>query len=61
MAIHLSIRSLKPRSGLEPYRDANPVPTSPLGEDITSAPSGSVWRYGFVSLYVDHDIIYRFR
>ena len=35
MAIHLPI-------GLERYRDANPVPTSPLLDDITSAPSGPV-------------------
>ena len=37
MAIHLSIGSLKTRSGLEP------VPTSPLADDITTAPSGPIY------------------
>ena len=36
MAIHLPIGPLKTRSGLEP------VPTSPLADDITTAPSGPV-------------------
>ena len=25
-----------------PYRDANPVPTNPLADDISTAPSGTV-------------------
>ena len=36
MALHLPIGPLKTRSGLEP------VPTSPLADDIVTAPSGSV-------------------
>ena len=42
MAIHLPIGPLKTRSGLEQYRDTNSVPTSPVADDITTAPSGSV-------------------
>ena len=40
MAIHLPIGSLKTTLGWSRYRDANPVPTSPLSDDITTAPSG---------------------
>ena len=29
-----------PAMGWSRYRDANPVPTSPLADDITTAPSG---------------------
>ena len=51
MAIHLPIGSLKTRSGLELPR-ANRVPTSPLADDITTAPSGPViMRLDHVSLY----------
>ena len=45
MAIHLPIGSLKTRSGLEPLPRMNPVPTSPLADDITTAPSGLVNRH----------------
>ena len=37
VAIHLPIGSLKTCSGLERYRDVNPVPTSPLTNDIATA------------------------
>ena len=53
MAIHLPIGPLKTCSGLEPgwsrYRDVNPVPTSSLADDITTALSGPVktWYIGF--------------
>ena len=40
MAIHLDIGSLKTLLGWSWYRDANPVSTSPLADDITTAPSG---------------------
>ena len=39
MAIHLPIRSLKNRSGLEPVPRCEP---SLLADDITTAPSGPV-------------------
>ena len=39
MAIHLPIGPLKSWSL---HRDANPVPTSPLADDVTTAPSGPV-------------------
>ena len=42
MAIHLPIGPLKTRSGWSRYRDANPIPTSQLAHDITTAPSGPV-------------------
>ena len=42
MAIHLPIGSVKTCSVLEPDTDANPVPTSPLANDITTVPSGPV-------------------
>ena len=42
MALHLPVGPLKTRSGLEPVRDANPVPTSPFADDITTAPSRPV-------------------
>ena len=40
MALHLPFWSLKTRFGLEPGRDANPVPTTPLADDLGTAPSG---------------------
>ena len=41
VAYHLLIGPLKkPALGCSRYRDANPVPTSPLNDDITTAPSG---------------------
>ena len=42
MALYLSIGSLKPALCWSRYRDAIPVPTSPLAYDITTAPSGPV-------------------
>ena len=45
MALHLLIGSFKTRSGLSWYRDANPVPTSPLADDLATAPLGPVSRY----------------
>ena len=45
MALHLPIGPLKqPAQGWSRYRDANPVPTSPLADDIATAPSGPVNR-----------------
>ena len=38
VTIHLSIGPLKQIR----YRDANPVPTSPLANDVATAPSGPV-------------------
>ena len=43
MTLHLPIGSLTTRLGWSRYRDANPVPTSPLADDITTAPSGPVF------------------
>ena len=40
VALHLLIGPLKNCFGLEPVRDAIPVPNSPLGDDIATAPSG---------------------
>ena len=40
VAIHLPIGPLK--LAWSRYRDTNPVPTSPLADDITTAPSGPV-------------------
>ena len=37
MALHLPTGPLKTR-----YRDANPVPSSPLADDLATAPSGPV-------------------
>ena len=45
MALHLPIGLLKPALGWSRYRDANPVPTSPLADDITTAPSVPVNRH----------------
>ena len=42
MAIHLPYSLLKIRSGWSRYQDANPVPTIPLTDDVTTAPSGPV-------------------
>ena len=43
MALHLPIESLKkPPLSWSRYRDENPVPTSPLADDVTTAPSGPV-------------------
>ena len=42
MAIHQPIGPLKTRSGLEPVPRYDPVPTSPLADDITTVPSGPV-------------------
>ena len=42
MALHLTIGSLKTRPGWIRYPEANPVPTSPLADDIATAPSGPV-------------------
>ena len=42
MALHLPIGRLKTALGWNPYRDANPVPTSPIADDIATVPSGPV-------------------
>ena len=42
MALHLSIGPLKPALGGSWYRDANPVPTSPLADDLATEPSGPI-------------------
>ena len=43
MTDHQSIgERRKPALGWSRYRDANPVPTSPLADEITTAPSGPV-------------------
>ena len=41
MAIRLTIGPLKKKNALgwSRYRDTNPVPTNPLSDDITTAPS----------------------
>ena len=36
MALHLLNGPLKTRSGFEQYHDANPVPISPLANDLTT-------------------------
>ena len=51
MAYYLPIGPLKTRSGMEPYRDANPVPSTPLTDDIATAPSGLVKRPPFNHVY----------
>ena len=42
VVLHLLIGSFKTALDWSRYRDANPVPTSPLADDITTAPSGPV-------------------
>ena len=42
VAIQLSIGPVKTCSGLEPYRDSNPISTSPSAVDLTTAQSGPV-------------------
>ena len=42
MGLYLPIGSLKTRPGWRRYRDANPVPTSPLDNDLATVPSGPV-------------------
>ena len=44
MAIHLPFGSLKTRSGLEPVPRCEPSTYQPLADDITTAPSGPVFR-----------------
>ena len=43
MALHIPTGPLKPSLGWSRYRDANPVPTSPLVDGIVTAPSGPVY------------------
>ena len=43
VALHLPIGPLNTSSGLERYRDTNPVPTSPLADDITTTSLGPVF------------------
>ena len=52
MTLHLPIGP-KPALGWSRYRDANPVPTSPLSDDITTAPSGPVPQAGSVRITRD--------
>ena len=47
MALHLPIEPLKPALGWS--RDTNPVPTSPLADDLATAPSGPVLRRSLLS------------
>ena len=42
MALHLPSAPLKTALCWSRYRDANPVPTSSLADDIATAPSGPV-------------------
>ena len=44
VALYLTIGPLKTALGWSRYRDAYPVPTSPLADDIATAPSGLVFR-----------------
>ena len=50
MAIHLPIGPLKTTLGWSRYQDTNPVPTSPLADDITTAPSGPVANFKITNL-----------
>ena len=52
MALHLPNEHLKPRSGLENIRDANSVPTSPLADNLATAPSGPVCSRIFMFLFI---------
>ena len=45
----VSLSLFPPAVGWSRYRNANPVPTIPLGDDITTAPSGLVIRQGCLS------------
>ena len=47
---------LKPALDWSLYRDANPVPTSPLADDITTAPSGSVLLGLTPSIFMYHKL-----
>ena len=40
VVLYLPIVPLQTRSGWSRYQDANPVPTSPLADDIGTTPSG---------------------
>ena len=42
MALHILIGPLRTHAGLEPVRDAKPVPNSPLADDLTTVPLGPV-------------------
>ena len=44
VALHLPIGPLKPRFGLDWYRDASPGHTSPLADDLAKAPMGAFGR-----------------
>ena len=52
MALHLPTGPLKPALGWSRYRDVNPIPTSPLANDIATAPSGLVCEVGLRLIYV---------
>ena len=52
MALHLPIGPLKTVLGWRRYRNANPVPTSPLSYDITTAPSGPITSIFFLILFM---------
>ena len=55
MALHLTTGHLKPRHGWSRYRDANPVHTSPLIDNIATTPSGPVEMVSLlISLYPAH-------
>ena len=43
MALHLPIGPLKPALGWSRYRDVNPVPTSPLADDIATVACRAVF------------------
>ena len=46
VTLHLPIVPLKRTLCCSLYRDSNPVPTSPLADDLTTAPSGGGWGGG---------------
>ena len=46
--LDLPIGRLKTCLGWNRYRDGNPVPTSPLDDDIATAPSGPVRHEGAI-------------
>ena len=53
MALHLPTGRLKTRLGMSRHRDANPVPTSPLADDLDTGTLGPVISYVMCASYVD--------
>ena len=56
VVIHLPIGPLNHALGWSRYQDTNPVPTSPLDDDITTASSGPVTLLVQVASYY-HSVI----